>query len=127
MRLRRRRRLGFALILALGVTLATTVGPMAEPALVELAIRDGHVPEDRRVVRARQGDEVTISFTTDRALILHLQGYDLEVKLVPEKRVAMRFTVRATGRFPIEIHGAPDSGDAQGAGRTIAYLEVHPR
>jgi hypothetical protein len=113
--------LWLGLTLGLGAILGSTAGAMAEPRVFELAIRDGRLPEDRRVVRVRQGDEVTLRFTTDRPLALHLHGYDVEENAVPGTPVAMRFTARATGRFPIETHG---SG---GSERTIGYLEVHPR
>lgn len=107
----------FAALLAL----VAVTGAGAEPRVVELAIRDGRLPEDRRVIRVQQGDEVTLRWTTDRPLTLHLHGYDIEAKLVPGTPVAMRFTARATGRFPIEIHGP------RGEERTVGYLEVHPR
>ena len=93
----------------------------AEPRLVELALRDGQLPKDQRLVRVRQGDEVTLRWTSDRHYSLHLHGYDLEAKVAPETAVSMRFSARASGRFPIEIHGA------RVAERTVGYLEVHPR
>lgn len=107
----------FAALLAL--VAVTDAG--AEPRVIELAIRDGRLPEDRRVIRVQQGDEVTLRWTTDRPLTLHLHGYDIEAKLVPGTPVAMRFTARATGRFRIETHGP------RGEERTVGYLEVHPR
>ncbi len=108
---------GFVGLLAV----VAVAGAVAEPRLIELALRNGRLPEDRRVVRVTQGDEVTLRWTTDRAFTLHLHGYDIEEKLAPGAPVAMRFTARATGRFPIEVH------DASGAERIIGYLEVHPR
>jgi hypothetical protein len=106
----------------LAVWLAVVTGGVAtaEPRVFELAITNGRLPETQRLVRVRQGDEVTLKWTTDRALTLHLHGYDLEAKLMPETPVDMRFTARATGRFPIEIHAA-------GTEHTIGHLEVHPR
>ena len=94
---------------------------MAEPRVFPLRLRNGRLPEDQRVVRVRQGDEVTLTWTTDRPVTLHLHGYDIEEKLVPGTPVAMRFTARATGRFAIEIHGA------EGPEKIVGHLEVHPR
>jgi FtsP/CotA-like multicopper oxidase with cupredoxin domain len=94
----------------------------AEPQVFELSIRGGELPEPSRVVRVRQGDDVTLRWTTDRPLTIHLHGYDLEEKLMPDKPVSMRLTARATGRFPIEIHPHRPGGSG-----TIAYLEVYPR
>jgi hypothetical protein len=92
----------------------------AEPRLVDLSIRNRELPAAQRVVRVRQGDDVTIRWTTDAPLTVHLHGYDIEAKLTSGAAVSMRFTARATGRFPIETHG-------HGGERTLGYLEVHPR
>jgi hypothetical protein len=91
-----------------------------EPLRFDLELKDGRLPERQRLVRVRQGDEVTLKWTTDRPFTLHLHGYDLEARLVPQTPVEMRFTARATGRFPLEIHGP-------GTERTVGHLEVHPR
>ena len=103
------------------VVLALVAVATAESRTIDLAIRDGQLPNDQRLLRVRQGDEVTLRFTTDQPFALHLHGYDIEAKLVPGAPVSMRLTARATGRFPIGIH------DARGEERTVGYLEVHPR
>lgn len=108
-------------LLVVLLALAAVVGVRAEPRVIDLAIKNGRLPEDQRVVRVQQGDEVTLRWTTDRPLTLHLHGYDIEEKLAPGPPLSMRFTARATGRFPIEIHGP------RGEERTVGYLEVHPR
>lgn len=94
----------------------------AEPKIFELSIRNGELAGDQRVIRVGQGDVVTLRWTTDKALTIHLHGYDIESSLSPRGAVSMRFTARATGRFPIEIHGHSPGGE-----RTLAYVEVHPR
>ncbi len=96
-------------------------GAMAESRLFELQVKSGRLPPNQALVRVRQGDEVTLKWTSDQAVALHLHGYDLEAKLTPPAPYEMRFTARAAGRFPIEIHGAG------GKHATIGYLEVHPR
>jgi len=103
------------------LALIAVAGAGAEPRVIEFAIRNGRLPEDRRVVRVSQGDEVTLRWTTDRPLTVHLHGYDIETKLSPGTSVSTRFTARATGRFAIEVHG--DRGEE----RIVGYLEVHPR
>jgi len=97
-------------------------GALAEPRVFELSIRNSELPGDRRVVQVTQGDDVTLRWSTDKALTIHLHGYDIEQKLTPGKPVPMRFTARATGRFPIEVHV-----HGGGGGRTLGHLEVHPR
>jgi hypothetical protein len=53
---------------------------------------------------------------------IHLHGYDIETALTPDAPATVRFSARATGRFPIEIHGT-----TRGPEVTLGYLEVHPR
>jgi hypothetical protein len=109
-----------ATALGVGFFLALAAGAVAEPRQFDLTLKDGRLPESQRLLRVRQDDEVTLKWTTDRPFTLHLHGYDLEAKLVPQTPVELRFTARATGRFPLEIHGP-------GTERTVGHLEVHPR
>ena len=102
--------------------LVTLSSVRAEPRVIELAIRNGEVSTDARVVRVRQGDEVTLRCTTDKTLTIHLHGYDIEKQVAPGPPVFLRFTANATGRYPIEAHVSRPGGD-----RTLGYLEVHPR
>jgi hypothetical protein len=106
-----------ALVLALGLLTSVAI---AEPRVFELVLKDGRLPEAQRVLKVCLDDEVTLRWTTDRPFTLRLHGYDPEAKLAPGPPVALRFTARATGRFPLEIHGP-------GAERTVGHLEVHPR
>ena len=94
----------------------------AETRAFELAVRNGELPAELRVVRVRQGDDVTLRWTTDKALSIHLHGYDIEMPLTPAGAVSMKFTARASGRFPVEIHA-----HGRGGHRVLAHVEVHPR
>ena len=117
------RRAGLGTLARVGVLLAlTALSVVAEPRVIDLAIRAGTLAPDQRVIRVSQGDAVTLRWTSDRALTLHLHGYDIEQRLVPATPAAMTFTARATGRFAIEIHAGPGEREA-----TLGYLEVHPR
>jgi hypothetical protein len=111
--------LGRLVVLVMLVAGATA---WAEQRVIDLAIRAGELAKDKQVVRVRQGDEITLRWTTDQPLSIHLHGYDIENKLSPGRAVSMQFTARATGRFPIEIHP-----HGHGQERTVGYLEVHPR
>ena len=99
--MRRRSVLAHA-VLAAGILLRASAA--AEPRVFELAIRDGVLAENARVIRVRQGDDVTPGWTTDWAVTIHLHGYDLEQKLTPDTPASMRLTARATGRFPVSVH-----------------------
>ena len=107
------------MLAAVWLAVATVGAAIAEPRLFDLAIKNGRLPEDRRLVRVRQGEEVILKWTADRAVVLHLHGYDIEAKVSPAAPIEMRFTATATGRFPIELHTETHA--------TIGHLEVHPR
>jgi hypothetical protein len=93
----------------------------------ELSIRDGRVAPNLRLIRVRQGDVVRLRWTTDRPIILHLHGYDLETKVEPGAVTEMAFTARATGRFPIEEH-EPDARSGHSHGEApLVRIEVYPR
>lgn len=110
----------WSILLAVMLAVISAAAARAEMRLFDLALENGQLPETQRLVRVLQGDEVTLKWTTDRPYTLHVHGYDLEAKLVPQTPVELKFTARATGRFPLEIHGP-------GTERTVGYLEVHPR
>ena len=94
----------------------------AQPRSVDLAISNGELPQDQRLVVVSQGDEVTLRVSSDKPVEVHLHGYDIEEKLSPGVTAVLHFTAAPTGRFPIELHG-----DRRGDGKVIGYLEVRPR
>jgi hypothetical protein len=118
-----RRRSGVAIAATFAATFAFVVAEAAaQTRIFELSVRNGELPVEQRVIVVRQGEDVTLRWTTDRALGIHLHGYDIEMPLSPTAPVSMRFTARASGRFPIEIHAR-----GQGRHRVLAHVEVHPR
>ena len=79
-----------------------------------------------RVIRVKQGDQVTLRFNTDEIVELHLHGYDIEQEAKPGAGAAMSFKARATGRFPVTSHGF--GGHSHGHHESaLFYIEVHPR
>jgi FtsP/CotA-like multicopper oxidase with cupredoxin domain len=106
-----------AVLLALSCQLVA-----AESRVVELAIRGGALAPAQPVLRVQVGDDVTLRWTSDRALTLHVHGYDIESRVVPGAPTTMRFVARTAGRFPIERHD-----EQPGQETTLTYLEVHPR
>ena len=57
------------------------VSAQAGDVAFDLRIERGRVPANMRVIRVKQGDNVTLRWTSDRAINLHLHGYDIEKKL----------------------------------------------
>lgn len=123
------------------ITLSILVAAMAWPAAspsadetvnaFEIAIRDGKVAPGQRVLKVLHQAEVSITWTVDQPLVIHLEGYDIVVEARPGQPETMRFKAYATGRFPVHAHAldegrGPAKTHAHGPG-PVLRLEVHPR
>jgi hypothetical protein len=96
----------------------------ADTKAKEITIRNGAVVGEKSL-RASRGDLVILRWRSDRRVELHLHGYDVSATVTPEAPAEMKIDARATGRFPVEIHGAPPPRGGHGH-KTIFYLEVYP-
>lgn len=117
-------RLSIGRFLAVAVpalALATVVG--AAERRFDLEIRHRSVQPEGDVIRVSKGDRVTMAWTADERVSLHLHGYDIEFDVVPGEPTIRAFDAHATGRFPVTSHGF---GDEHGGHHTLLYLEVHP-
>ena len=94
----------------------------------DLKIERGRVPESMRRIRVQQGDVVTLRWTADHAVVLHLHGYDIEQRIEPGAPADMVFTARATGRFPLHVHDAASASSKPAHDEApLLYVEVYPR
>jgi hypothetical protein len=103
-----------------------SVGTRAAELTFDLRLARGNVPANMRLVRVMQGDMVKLRWSADRATILHLHGYDIELKVEPGAVAEMAFTAHATGRFPVSVH-APAAGGGHTHEPPLVHVEVHPR
>ena len=100
----------------------------AADVIFDLRVERGRVPANMRVIRVKQGDNVTLRWSSDRAINLHLHGYDIEKNLEPGSAAEMTFHARATGRFPVEVHTSKAGAAAHAHGEApLVQIEVHPR
>lgn len=106
-------------LLLFGMSLVQTDGAEAEERVFRVTLSGGSAPEGAPTFRVREGDSVTLEITSDRALEVHLHGYDLQLRLQPGKEASLRLEARHSGRFPAEGHGAA-------ATVPLFYLEVLP-
>ena len=86
----------------------------------EMNLVGGELTADESTLTVNQGDTVTIDWTSDMPLLVHLHGYNIETQLEPGVAAPMSFVADATGRYDIAIHAA-DVHE-----RVIATLEVRP-
>jgi hypothetical protein len=108
--------------------LGLAVGAGAAERVFNIRIENGRAPENMRFVRVNQGDVVKLRWSTDRAVILHLHGYDIERRVTPGHTVEMIFEARVTGRFPVHVHTAgPTAGPPSREESALVYVEVYPR
>ena len=114
----------FALLALAGVRIAHAQAP---EVAFDLKIEKGRVAERMQLVRVRQGDAVRLRWTSDRPIVLHLHGYDIETKVLPGLVAEMVFTARATGRFPVEEHRSDARGNHSHGEAPLVRLEVRPR
>src|SRR5262245_15151346 len=92
-----------------------------------LRIENGHVPENMRLIRVTQGDVVKLQWSADKPSVVHLHGYDIEKRVVPGVITDLIFTARATGRFPVNLHGSGAGSGGHGHEDTLVTIEVYPR
>jgi len=107
---------------ASGIVVAADAADLA----FDVWIEGGRVPESMQVMRAKQGDIVTLRWRTDRTLVVHLHGYDLERRIEPGTTTEMTFEARATGRFPVVAHGTEAGTAGRAREDPLAYVEIYP-
>ena len=93
----------------------------------DVRIENGSVAPGVRLIRVKQGDAVRLRWTSDRPIILHLHGYDIESKVEPGRVSEMAFVARATGRFPVEEHKPNAQGGHANGEAALVRIEVRPR
>lgn len=94
----------------------------------DLAIVRGSVAAEQRVLRVEKGDAVRLRLTSDAPGEIHLHGYRLEARLTPDIPAEFAFKAHATGRFPLEWHGAGDTAPSKSHhAPPLAALEVRPK
>jgi hypothetical protein len=107
----------------LGVVPATRAADLT----FDLRIVGGRVAQSMRLVRVKQGDAVKLRWTSDRPIVLHLHGYDIERKVEPGAVAEMSFVARATGRFSVEEHKPDAKGGHSHGEAALVRIEVLPR
>ena len=105
---------------------ATPAAAQTPDVVFAIGIENGRVPPGLRLIRVKQGDAVRLRWRSDRPLLLHLHGYDIETKIEPGAVAELAFTARATGRFPIHVH-TPKQGGGHTHEAPLVQVEVLPR
>jgi len=111
-------------VAALAASLFTAMpGYGAGIRTVDIEMKNGKVV-GKGSARVTRGDTVLLRWRSDRRIELHLHGYDVTTTVNPGTPAEMKILARATGRFPVEIHGQAGAGGHGHA--TVFHLEVYP-
>ena len=113
-------------VLALAASIGVAAAQTPEVAF-DIKIEKGHVAKNMRLIRVKQGDAVKLRWSSDRAIVLHLHGYDIERKVEPGAVAEMAFTAHATGRFSVEEHKPDAKGGHSHGHAPLVRIEVRPR
>ena len=73
------------------------------------------------VLKATQGDSLTIDVTSDRPGTVEVHGYQKKVDVAPGRVATLSFVATIAGRFPLDLHGR------DGRHLDVTALEVQPR
>src|SRR5579862_6041065 len=101
-----------------GLLIAAASADAAAPKVLNFAIENGAVVGNGDTVRVQQGDDLELRWSSDKAMELHLHGYDIEMRVSPQSPAVMSFKANIPGRFPVEAHGL-----ATAHPRPLLYLE----
>jgi len=93
----------------------------------DIRIDKGKVAPKMRLIRVTQGDNVRLRWTSDRAIVVHLHGYDIETRVAPGADAEMIFTAHAAGRFGVEEHKPNARGGHSHGEASLVRIEVRPR
>ena len=72
--------------------------------VITATVAGGKVTPNTQTVKAKLGQSIMVTVTSDEADELHIHGYDKEVELQPGKPGSMTFTADTKGTFEIETH-----------------------
>ena len=69
-----------------------------------MVIANGKVSPSGASIKAKAGQTVRVTGTSDVADELHIHGYDKEIELTPGKPASLTFKADTKGTFEIETH-----------------------
>jgi hypothetical protein len=115
-------------LLALVLLGAGNAAASAAELTFDIKLAHGRAPDNMRLIRVKQGDGVTLRWTTDQPLVVHLHGYDIEKRIAAGSVTELAFTAFATGRFPIHTHTQGERAAAHAHDDApLVTVEVYPR
>ncbi|MFQ6078693.1 MAG: hypothetical protein ACE5NJ_06095 [Thermodesulfobacteriota bacterium] len=121
-------RVRLCLFFVLAIGLVGCPGGGSEDRSFTIDIRNRTIQGTSDTLRVKQQDRVTLWWTTDETVTIHLHGYDIQKVVKPGTPTVFTFQAMATGRYPITAHSFGTARPEKVQNEiTLLYLEVLPR
>lgn len=96
-------------------------GTAAAP-VQKVQIKSGKPVGGVRGLKFTKGDDARVQVSVDKPHLLHLHGYDIEIKATPKKPAMFKFKASNEGQFELESH----TNEHEGLEPVIARVLVEP-
>jgi hypothetical protein len=97
-------------------------GGASAPVVRKIAIKDGRPVGGVKGLKFTKGDDARIEVSVDKPHLLHLHGYNIELKATPQKPGVFKFKASTEGQFELESH----TNEHEGLEPVIARVQVEP-
>lgn len=97
-------------------------GGTAAVPVQKVQIKSGKPVGGVRGLKFTKGDDARIQVSVDKPHLLHLHGYDIEIKATPKKPAMFKFKASNEGQFELESH----TNEHEGLEPVIARVLVEP-
>mgnify|MGYP001973105523 FL=1 len=94
----------------------------------KIELSEGNLVGNKDKITANKGDDVSIIVVSDKAIDIHLHGYDIQKHIPAHGEVKIEVNANATGRFIITSHSANDVDELESAHEehVLVTLEIYP-
>jgi hypothetical protein len=92
------------------------------PVVQKISIKNGRPVGGVKGLKFTKGDDARIEVSVDKPHILHLHGYNIELKATPQKPGVFKFKATTEGQFELESH----TNEHEGLEPIIARVQVEP-
>jgi hypothetical protein len=113
---------GAFIIVQPGGTDSKTTGGASAPVVQKVVIKSGKPVGGVRGLKFVKGDDARIQVSVDKPNVLHLHGYNIELRATPQKPAVFKFKATNEGQFELESH----TNEHAGLEPVIAKVLVEP-
>ena len=96
------------ILILIASVLGCSNGDMPEDLEISLNIQNRTIDIDPPVIKAKEGDSVTLLINADESGSVHLHGYNIEVNIDTSDIAKIAFDANATGSFALTFHPGSD-------------------